>query len=209
MQMKQVPVIVMLKNKKIEALGILKEEVLSLKRSPLYQFRQANKYQPVIGEGSVMAKIMFVGEAPGKKEAETGRPFCGRAGKVLDDLLSDVGLKREKVYITNIVNDRPPENRDPTPEEIEIYGPFLGRQIEIVQPKIIVTLGRFPMSYVMNLFGLRDEMQSISVLHGKIFETGSSYGKIRIIPLYHPAAAIYNQKLKETLKKDFETLRSL
>jgi len=90
----------------------------------------------VIGEGSHFSKIMFVGEAPGRNEAKTGRPFCGAAGKILDDLLGSVAIKREDVYITNIVKDRPPQNRDPLPEEIDSYGPFLDRQIEIIQPKV-------------------------------------------------------------------------
>lgn len=185
----------------------IKDEVFALKKSPLYALRIKNKVLPVIGEGSCFAKIMFIGEAPGKNEALTGRPFCGASGKILNELLESVGLKREDVYITNIVKDRPPANRDPEANEIEIYGPFLDRQIEIIQPKVIATLGRFSMSYVMNKLNLGSELQPISVLHGKFFEAETSYGKVRILPLYHPAAAIYNQHLKDTLKKDFQILK--
>lgn len=190
-----------------EQLKKIKDEVLNLKESPLYKERIKNKVYPVIGEGSHYAKIMFIGEAPGKNEAETGRPFCGMSGKILDELLRHIEIKREDVYVTNIVKDRPPFNRDPLPEEIEIYGPFLDRQINIIQPKVIATLGRFSMAYIMNKFGLGSELKSISQIHGKIFEAESSYEKIKIIPLYHPAVAVYNANSKETLKKDFEILK--
>jgi DNA polymerase len=130
----------------------------------------------------------------------------GPAGRFLDELLASVGIKREDVYITNIVKDRPPMNRDPLPSEIEIYAQFLDRQIEIIRPKIIATLGRFSMEYIMNVFGLSANLDAISKLHGKVFEARAPYGTIHIIPLYHPAAAIYNQHLKETLKKDFQIL---
>jgi len=196
------------KQKRVEAMGRIKEGVLALKTSPLYKYRIENGYLPVIGDGSHGARIMFIGEAPGKNEAKTGRPFCGAAGKILDELLTTVNLKREEVYITNIVKDRPPENRDPTEEDVKIYGPFLDRQIEILQPQIIATLGRYSMQYVMQKFGLTEFLEPISKAHGKSYGAEMSYGKVRIIPLYHPAAAIYNQHLKETLKKDFEVLKS-
>lgn len=183
------------------------DEILNLEHSVLCVERIKNKYFPVIGEGSHFAKIMFIGEAPGKNEAETGRPFCGASGRLLDELLNFVKILREDVYITNIVKDRPPQNRDPLPDEIETYAPFLDRQIEIIQPKIIATLGRFSMEYIMKKFGLDFELEPISKIHGKIFNAKTSYGEIKIVPLYHPAAAIYNQHLKDTLKKDFEILK--
>ncbi|MEK7650817.1 MAG: uracil-DNA glycosylase family protein [Patescibacteria group bacterium] len=192
-----------------EALKKIKQEVLALESSPLYEFRIANKNLPVIGEGAHDAKIMFVGEAPGKNEAATGRPFCGASGKLLDELLASVKISRESVYITNIVKDRPPENRDPSPEEIKIYGPFLDKQIEIIQPEIIATLGRFSMQYIMTRFGLADILLPISQMHGQLFETETTYGKVKILPLYHPAAAIYNRALLDTLKLDFAKLREL
>lgn len=149
---------------------------------------------------------MFIGEAPGKNEAQTGRPFCGAAGKVLDDLLASVGITRADVYITNIVKDRPPENRDPLPSEIEIYGPFLDRQIEIIQPQIIATLGRYSMQYIMQKFDLSDVLRSISQMHGRLFDTKASYGAIKILSLYHPAATIYNRELLKDLQTDFQKL---
>ena len=199
-----------------EQLKKIKDEIVDTKNSPLYNFRIKNKFLPVIGEGSHYAKIMFIGEAPGKNEALTGRPFCGAAGKILDELLSSIGVDRKEVYITNVVKDRPPENRDPLPNEIEFYAPFLDRQIEIIKPEIIVSLGRFSMTYIMKKFGLESELsarggsafggKSISQIHGKVFSTETSYGKIKIIPLYHPAVALYGTN-KEILKKDFEVLK--
>src|SRR3990167_3917634 len=182
---------------KDDNLRAIKDEVLALSASPLYQYRVDNKYFPVIGEGNHDASIMFIGEAPGENEAKTGKPFCGRAGKILDMLLESVGIKRKDVYVTNIVKDRPPGNRDPSPEEIDIYAPFLDRQIEIIKPKIVATLGRFSMVYVMNRYGLEFELDSISKLHGKSFQTSN----FKLVPLYHPAAAIYNQHLLDTLKE--------
>ena len=193
-------------NKKTELLKKIKEEVLGLKKSPLYEYRVQNKSFPVIGEGSHDVRIMFIGEAPGKNEALTGRPFCGASGRVLDELLAHVGLKREDVYVTNIVKDRPPENRDPTPAEIEMYGPYLDRQIEIIQPKVLATLGRFSMQYVMEKFGLGLQCGPISEMHGREFTAKTSYGEVIILSLYHPAVAIYNIHQKETLMKDFEML---
>ncbi|MDO8569409.1 MAG: uracil-DNA glycosylase [bacterium] len=183
----------------------IKDEIIALKASPLYAERIKNKYFPVIGEGSHVAQVMFVGEAPGENEAKTGRPFCGRAGKVLDELLAFVNIERKDVYVTNIVKDRPPKNRDPLPDEIVIYAPFLDRQIEIIKPKVVATLGRFSMQYVMNRYGLEKELSSISVLHGKVFFAKD----FKLVPLYHPAAAIYNQHLLDTLKKDFEVLKNI
>src|SRR3989344_8545021 len=124
-------------DQRTEQLKKIKDKVLNLKESPLYKERIKNKVYPVIGEGSHYAEIMFIGEAPGKNEAETGRPFCGMSGKILDELLRHIEIKREGVYVTNVVKDRPPFNRDPLPEEIETYAPFLDRQIDIIQPKII------------------------------------------------------------------------
>jgi len=197
----------MLAKDKDKVLAKIENEVLNLPDSILCDYRRENKYLPVIGKGSSSAKIIFIGEAPGRNEAKTGEPFCGSAGKILDELLLSVGFSRQEIYITNIVKDRPPKNRDPLPEEIKIYGPFLDRQIEIIQPKIIVTLGRYSMDYIMRLFGLDLEIEPISRAHGKSYETRASYGQVKIIPLYHPAAAIYNQSLKKTLKDDFQILK--
>lgn len=194
-------------DERLEKMKEIQNELLAFKKSPLFKYRTENKYLPVVGEGSCMAKVMFVGEAPGKKEAETGKPFCGRSGKLLDEMILSIGLKREDVYITNIVKDRPPENRDPSLEEIEMYAPFLDMQIEIIQPMIIATLGRFSMEYVMKRFGIANKVQAISFMHGKEFAVESSYGKVTIVPLYHPAVALYNGSNKKTLLDDFQVLK--
>ena len=189
-------------------MGYIYDEILNLTSSPLYGERVKNNYYPVIGQGSCYAEIMFVGEAPGKTEALTGVPFCGRAGKILDALLKSVDIGREDVYITNIVKDRPPKNRDPLSEEIALYAPFLDRQIEIVQPKVIATLGRFSMAYSMEKFRLSDALDSIHKIHGKVFDARASYGAIKIIPLYHPAAMIYNPSIRKVMEKDFQILKN-
>ncbi len=185
----------------------MRDEVLGLTGSPLYEYRVQNKFFPVMGEGSHTAHIMFIGEAPGKNEAETARPFCGRSGKVLDEMIESIHLNRSDVYITNIVKDRPPENRDPSAEEIALYAPFLDRQIDIIEPKVIATLGRFSMTYIMSKFGIPDIVGSIGEVHGKEYEATASYGKIMIVPLYHPAVVLYNGSNKQTLLDDFQVLK--
>lgn len=196
-------------SEKFEKMKDMRDRILNLKESPLYKERIENKTFPVIGEGSHDAKIMFIGEAPGKNEAKTGRPFCGASGKVLDKLLNHISLKREDVYVTNVVKDRPTNNRDPKPEEIKLYGPFLEEQIDIIQPKIIATLGRFSMEYVMKMFKLDDQLDTISNIHGKKFKTKTSYGEVDIVPLYHPAVGVYNNHQIPNLEKDFEVLKSI
>lgn len=191
-----------------EKMKKIKGELLGFKESSLYKYRVENKFFPVIGEGSYYAEIMFIGEAPGKNEAKTGKPFRGASGKMLDSLFESVGIKREDVYITNIVKDRPQNNRDPSAKEIEMYSPFLERQIDIIQPKIIATLGRFSMEYIMRKFGLENELEPIGKAHGKSYETSCSCGKIKIIPLYHPAVALYNGGMRGILLEDFKTLKN-
>jgi len=194
------------KQEKIEELEKIETKLNNNRDSPLYIYRKENHYEPVIGEGDPDANIMFIGEAPGAKEAETGRPFVGRAGEELNALLESIGLNREKVYITNIVKDRPPNNRDPRSAEIEFYAPYLQQQIEIIQPKVIATLGRFSMKFVLERFELPEQDQAIGELHGKIIETETSIGKIKILPLYHPAAMFYNRKLQPVIEEDFKIL---
>jgi uracil-DNA glycosylase family 4 len=195
------------KERRFEKMKEIRDELLVFKESPLYEYRTKNKYFPVVGEGNHMSHIMFVGEAPGKSEAETARPFCGRSGKFLDEMINSIGLKREDVYITNVVKDRPEDNRDPTPSEIELYSPFLDRQIEIIQPKVIVGLGRFSGEYLMQKLGIGDQIGPISKIHGKEFQAETSYGKVTVVSLYHPAVALYNGSNRETLLNDFKILK--
>ena len=192
---------------KTEQLRKIRDEVLRLKSSPLYRERMHNKVLPVIGEGSHDAAIMLVGEAPGKNEAEQGRPFCGAAGRILDELLSSADIPRTEVYITNIVKDRPPMNRDPSPEEIACYAPFLDRQIDIIRPRVIATLGRFSMQYIMDKCGLGMELATISRIHGRVFSGDAGYGAITIIPFFHPAMALYNGSSKTQMIEDFKILK--
>ena len=154
----------------------------------------------VFGEGNPNAEIMFIGEAPGKKEDETGHPFVGTAGKFLNEMLSAINLKREDVYITNTAKCRPPENRDPLPAEVETCWPWLSKQVEIIDPKIIVTLGRHSMERFV-------PGKKISINHGKAFHREiPGLGKRVFFTLYHPAAALYNGSMRETLIKDFKKI---
>jgi len=192
---------------KTEKMRQIKDEVVAFKTSPLYEYRVEAGNLPVIGEGSHEAAIMFVGEAPGKNEAATGRPFCGASGRILDDLLESAGIERKDVYVTNILKDRPPANRDPLPAEIAMYSTFLQRQIDIIKPKVIATLGRFSSGHIMEMFGLADVLGPISTIHGKVFNTTTSFGELKVVPLYHPAVAVYSPSKKDELKKDFAILK--
>jgi len=148
--------------------------------------------QLVFGTGSPDADIVFIGEAPGKNEDLQGEPFVGAAGKFLNEMLAMIGLERKDIYITNIVKYRPPNNRDPLPAEKEAFLPFLKRQLEIIKPKLIVTLGRHSMDSLLP--GLR-----ISEVHGQ----PKRYQGFVYMPLFHPAAALYNGGLRQTLIDDF------
>lgn len=191
---------------KAAAMAAIRREIEQLTESPLYEYRTTNGYQPVIGAGSLDAAIVFIGEAPGKQEALTGQPFVGASGRILDELLADIGLSRDEVYITNVVKDRPPNNRDPRPAEIALYSPFLVRQLAIIQPRVIAPLGRFAMDFTLNLFHLPQAGGKISQLHGQPIPARTSYGEIRIVPLYHPAVALYQRPKLQTLKDDFRRL---
>jgi uracil-DNA glycosylase len=150
----------------------------------------------VFGEGNIDCKVMFIGEAPGVNEDRLKRPFVGRGGQLLDSMITSIGWKRADVYITNIVKRRPPENRDPFPDEIEAYKPYLTRQIAIIDPKIIVTLGRFAMNYFLPEAKItRDRGRAFSI-DGRI-----------IFPVYHPAAALRSpEQMGGVLREDFQKL---
>jgi uracil-DNA glycosylase len=188
-------------------LDAIAEEVRHLTDSPLYEFRIQNNYHMVFGVGNADADIMFIGEAPGEWEAKKGEPFVGASGRMLNELLAGIGLKRGDIYITNVVKDRPPENRDPSKAEIELYTPFLLRQIEIIQPKVIATLGRFAMDFIFQTFNMAEQGGKISALHGKLLKAHTVYGEIDVLPLFHPAVALYNQSQKQTLVDDFQALK--
>jgi DNA polymerase len=191
---------------KADRMAEIERAIINLTESPLYQYRIENNYKPVIGDGNLDANIMFIGEAPGENEAKSGKPFVGAAGRVLSELLDSIGVKREDVYISNIVKDRPPKNRDPKPDEIDRYKPFLKQQIDIIRPKVIVTLGRFSMDFILALFGMKEQGQKISDLHGKVLHAKTPYGDIAVVPLFHPAVGFYNQNQKEALREDIKSL---
>lgn len=181
--------------KKQKMLEKLNKELACCRKCFLY--KRASKI--VFGEGWVGAKIMFIGEAPGREEDLTGRPFVGRSGKLLTHLLeSVVGFKREKVFITSVIKHRPPNNRKPEAREVEACLPFLLRQIEIIKPKVIVLLGQ-------TAFGVFFRKEKLKDLRGNFIK---KEGRIFFIT-YHPAAGLRFQKIKKILEKDFKKLRKL
>jgi len=181
----------------------LVHQILTCTKCGLHKYRK----NAVPGEGRVDAVLMFVGEAPGAHEDEEGRPFVGAAGKLLTQLIESIGLKREDVYITNIVKCRPPGNRDPTDEEIEACSPYLVKQITLIKPKIIVALGRHSARFLFTSAGLK--WSSMTAVHGRVYDVEVFGVKARLIATYHPAAALYNPKLKPDLEKDFQTIRKV
>lgn len=181
---------------------IKKIEVLAknCKRCDLYKWRK----NVVFGSGDINSKFFFLGESPGKNEDETGIPFCGRAGKVLDELFNAISLKRENVYITSVLKCRPPKNRSPKKDEIEKCSFYLDKQIEIINPEVIVCLGRISLSYILKKY-FKIKKFTITDLHGKILETNNK----KILSIFHPAFALYNPKKFEIMKKDFVKLKGL
>lgn len=162
---------------------------------------KAGATQLVFADGNPDTDIVFIGEAPGKNEDKQGLPFVGAAGKFLNELLETVGLKRQDVYITNIVKYRPPENRDPTKEEKEAFWPYLVRQLDVIKPKLVVTLGRHSMEYFL-------PGEKISAVHGELKQVIIGKTKHMLMPLFHPAAALYNGGLRSTLIADFSKIPS-
>jgi uracil-DNA glycosylase len=193
--------------RKEAALKAVRDDLVGATASPLYQFRTENRLFPVLGEGSPDANLMFIGEAPGKSEAEIGRPFVGPSGEVLAEMLRSINLKRSDVFVTNLILDRPPAKRDPTPEEIEFYTPFVDRIIDIIQPAVIATLGRFAMTYMLKKLDLPDKRGTITQLHGVLIKTKLRYGEIHLVPLFHPAVVLYTASHKDVLLKDFQKLK--
>ena len=183
-----------------EEIRQLKQDVTICKKCELGKTRK----NPVIGSGSIRAQVMFIGEAPGYNEDLQGRPFVGKAGNILSELLESIGLRREEIYIANILKCRPPDNRNPLDLEIKACTPYLDRQITAIKPKVICTLGNFATSYILQKFGLQAE--KIGKIHGKTFHIRNSLFESRIIPLYHPAAATYNPNMKSILLDDFKNI---
>ncbi len=177
------------KTKELQEIGI---RIKDCKLCPLYQ--QTTNSVP--GQGNSSAQIVFIGEAPGYWEDQKGTPFCGAAGNLLNKLLLEIDLAREKVFITNILKHRPPNNRDPLPEEITVCTPYLKEQLLIIEPKIIITLGRFAMNYfIPNAY--------ISKTHGQLKQIIWQNLSLSLYPLYHPAAAFRRGEVMQQLKEDF------
>jgi len=176
------------------------QEVLKCRKCNLSKTRN----NPVFGEGSFDAKVMFIGEAPGKNEDRQGRPFVGKAGIILDELLQTITLERNQVYITNIIKCRPPKNRNPSAKEIKTCTPYLDQQITRIQPLVIATLGNFATTYILEKFGFQKE--KIGDIHGKIFYIKKLDFNTMLVPLYHPATAIYNPNKKSVLIEDFKSI---
>jgi DNA polymerase len=183
-------------NEKETQLASLIKEISNCVKCPLH----AGRHQAVPGEGSARAKIFFVGEGPGVDEDVTGRPFVGRSGRFLREMITTIGLKEEDYFIANVVKCRPPGNRDPDDLEIESCWPYLARQLEIIDPPIIVTLGRHSLGRFLPGF-------KISAIHGQP-KRRQSDGKI-ILPLYHPAVALYSASQRSTLMEDFKAVAVL
>lgn len=173
----------------------IRKEVSTCKKCPLWEGRT----QVVFGAGSPQAKVLIIGEAPGKNEDIQGEPFVGAAGKYLNELLSYAGLVREEVFIANVLKCRPPSNRDPLPEEIETCAPYLRSQTRAIHPDIIVTLGNFATKFI-----LKTEV-GITRLHGVVQKAG----RFTVLPVYHPAAAIYDRSKRDALEADFRLLGQL
>jgi DNA polymerase len=176
---------------KEQALAQIADEIRVCTRCELHRTRTKS----VPGEGPADARVMLIGEAPGWNEDQQGRPFVGAAGKFLEELLAKAGMARDEVFITNVVKSRPPGNRDPLPDEIAACAPFLERQIEVIDPEVIVTLGRFSMARWF-------PGERISRIHGQ----PKRVGRRLIVPMYHPAAALHQQALRATIEEDFSKL---
>lgn len=169
--------------------------VAECKKCPLYK----TAINPVPGAGNPNADIVFIGEAPGATEDEQGLPFVGNSGKLLDKLLATIGIDRSQVFICNILKHRPPQNRDPLPDEIRVCTPFLKAQLKIIAPKVIITLGRFSMNYFF-------PTETISRIRGQIRQIVWQDLPLTIIPVYHPSAGLRNGAMFEALKTDFVTI---
>jgi len=193
--------------RKEAALKALRTRLIDATDSPLYANRVKNRYFPVLGSGNPDANLVFIGESPGKTEAETGVPFCGPSGAVLDEMLATIQLRRDDVFITNLLLDKPPEKREPTPAELMYYAPFVDQLIDIIQPGVLVALGRFAMAYLLRKLDLPEQRGKISDLHGKLIKAKMPYGDIHVVPLYHPAVVLYSATQKDVLMKDFQKLR--
>ena len=184
-----------------ELMEKLVAEVRVCRRCRLWKYAK----NPVPGEGNLSASLMLIGEAPGFREDAMGRPFVGAAGKILDELLYTINLERDDVYIGNVVKHRPPMNRDSAKDEIGACGPYLDRQIQIIIPKVIVTLGRHSTRYILSKVGT--DFKGITEVRGRTYTIDLFGRQVKLIPTFHPAAALYNPRYKSAIEEDLLTAK--
>lgn len=179
------------------------EEIYNCKKCRLWSTRK----NPLVGEGKLNARIMLIGEAPGYNEDLLGKAFIGKAGKILDQLLQSVNLSRDNIYITNLLKCHPPQNHNPQLDEIKSCSGYLYRQIKFIQPRIIVTLGKYSSQEIFSKVKLN--FSNISAMHGKIFTIQASYAMVNIISFYHPAIVCYKPVMLNTLMQDIKNIEQL
>ena len=188
---------------KTTRMDALREKAQSCTRCGLCESRT----NAVVGSGCLDAEIVLVGEAPGRAEDELGLPFVGRAGKLLDDILGKAGLSRDDVFIMNVVKCRPPNNRRPKKGEVDACGRFIAEQLDIIRPGVVAPMGNSSISYFFEKHGLGKAV--VGDVHGLEYEIDAGWGVFKLVPLYHPAAAIYNRRLVEELERDMKRLAGL
>ena len=182
-------------------LALIAQQILNCRKCPLHKTRK----NPVPGEGNPQAKTILIGEAPGYWEDVKGKPFVGAAGKFLDTLIAILNLSRKDVFITNVLKCRPPKNREPSPNEVQQCTPYLDKQIRIIQPKFIITLGNYSTGYILSKAGL--PFNGITQAHGKFYETTILDLHVTVFPTFHPAAGLYSGRYKKLLQQDFQLLK--
>ena len=190
-------------NNKKQLIGSLTLEINNCRKCDLWKTRN----KPLVGDGSVNAEILVIGESPGYYEDLQGKAFVGEAGKILNRLLDLIKLERKDIYITNVLKCHPPRNHNPNRHEIDSCIGYLYKQIDIIKPRIILTLGKFASKEIFDKFDL--DFSKISEVRGRVFEAETNFGKIKIIPLYHPAVACYHNEMFDELKEDFMKLSLL
>ncbi|HDI31964.1 MAG TPA: uracil-DNA glycosylase [Thermofilum sp.] len=186
-----------------EKIKEIANEIISCTKCPLY----ASRRNAVPGEGDPCSGVMMIGEAPGVYEDEQGKPFVGAAGKLLTTLLQSIGLSRDEIYITNLVKCRPPGNRDPKDSEIKACSPYLKKQVAVIRPYLIVTLGRHSTRYFFNISGR--SFNSIMKVRGKFYSLSFNDVTFTLLPTLHPAAALYNPSLRRILEEDFKRIKDV
>jgi DNA polymerase len=185
---------------KTEGMERLRDDLKNCSRCDLCKYSTNH----VIGEGNLNSKTVFIGEAPGKDEDIKGKPFVGSAGKILNKMLEKTGISRKRIYITNLVKCRPPNNRKPLKNELNACSTHIERELEIIKPKIIAPMGNTAIRNILRKYGLKP--LKIGEIHGKIFREKAKWGEILIMPLYHPAASLYNNNLLALIEEDLRQL---